>query len=116
MSLDELHDRGRGELLGERADLERRCGRDGDLVFKVRKAVALHEERVASAHHGDGDARDGTALHGRRSEGIDVRDERRARHRGRSWLRVRGTGAGEQQRGNVSHAYPRQREAMVGVM
>ena len=45
--LDEQGRRGGGELLRHRADDERRCRRDGDVVLDVRPPVALGEEDAA---------------------------------------------------------------------
>ena len=61
--LDQRHDRGRRELLGQRGQLEDRVGRDGSVVLEVGDAVTLQLHDRAIADDGHGQARDAAGVH-----------------------------------------------------
>jgi hypothetical protein len=70
--LDEAQDRRRGELLGDRADLEGGLRRRRPAARHVRVAVALGEDQVRPAHDDHREAGEASALEGRLRRRIDV--------------------------------------------
>ena len=98
--LDQLHDRGPGEELRDRAGAEeRRLPVDGDALLDVGEAVALAEEDLAVLDDDDDGARDVRRAELRRHDAVEERLDVGGRHRRRRPARAAAAAAADADRG-----------------